>query len=106
MTAADKRLQFLEKAVQGGSRDTMALYGLAMEYRSRGRVDDALRTFVTLREAHPDYVPTFLMTAQMLAEAARPDDARTWAEAGVAAAKAKGDSHALGELESFLGTLA
>ena len=39
---SDKRLAFLEQTVAAGSTDPLALYGLAQEYRGRGRFDDAL----------------------------------------------------------------
>jgi predicted Zn-dependent protease len=100
-----KRLAYLEKITSEGSTDPFAWYGLALEYKTLGRVDDALRTFEALRANTPDYVPMFLMCGQMLADAGKPG-AREWLEAGVAVAKAKRDSHALGELESALEALA
>ncbi len=102
---SDKRFLFLEGLVQKGTQDPMAYYGLAMEYRTRARVDDALRTFVDLRGIKPDYVAMYLMCGQMLAEADRKDEARTWLEEGITWAKKMGNTHALGELESALGTL-
>ena len=99
-----KRLAYLEKITSEGSTDPFAWYGLAIEYKTLGRVDDALRTFASLRSKNPDYVPMYLMCGQMLADAGRPD-AREWLEAGVKAATAKRDSHALGELESALDAL-
>ncbi len=100
-----KRLAYLEKITSEGSADPFAWYGLALEYKTLGRVDDALRTFESLRAKSPDYVPMYLMCGQMLADAGRGGDARAWLEAGIAAAKAKKDSHALGELESALDAL-
>ncbi len=47
----------------------------------------------------------YLMVGQMLAEADRKPEARTWLEDGIAWAKKTGNSHALGEMESALGTL-
>ena len=44
----------------------------------------------------------YLMCGQMLDEAGRKDEAREWLESGLAAAKAKGDSHAASEIESAL----
>ena len=99
-----KRLAYLEKITSEGSKDPFAWYGLALEYKTLGRVDDALRTFQTLRGATPDYVPMYLMCGQMLADAGRAE-AREWLEAGIDAAKAKRDSHALGELEAALEAL-
>jgi len=100
-----KRLAYLEKITSEGSTDPFAWYGLALEYKTLGRVDDALRTFESLRAKDPTYVPMYLMCGQMLIDAGR-DGARGWLEAGVAAAKAKRDTHALSELEAALDSLA
>jgi len=97
-----KRLAYLEKVTSDGSTDPFAWYGLANEYKSLGRHEDALRTFTTLRGRTPDYVPMYLMCGQMLAELGRKAEARDWLEAGVAAARAKRDTHALGEIEAAL----
>lgn len=102
---AEKRLAFLEKLTSSGSDDPMAWYGLAMEYRKLERWDDSLRTFTSLRDRKADYVALYLMCGQMLSEAGRKAEARTWMEAGMTMARSKGDSHALGELESALSTL-
>ena len=96
-----KRLAYLEKITSEGSTDPFAWYGLALEYKTAGRVDDALRTFESLRAKSPDYVPMYLMCGQMLIDAGR-DGARAWLEAGIEAAKAKRDTHALGELDAAL----
>jgi predicted Zn-dependent protease len=102
---ANKRLAYLEKVTADGTDDPLAWYGLAMEYRKLQRWDEALQTFTTLRSRKPDYVAMYLMCGQMLDEANRKDEAREWLEAGLAAAKAKGDSHAASELESALALL-
>lgn len=102
---SDKRLLFLESLVQKGTEDPMAYYGLGMEYRTRARVDDALRTFEALRAKKADYVAMYLMCGQMLAEADRKEEARTWLEEGVVWCKKTGNSHAQGEIESALATL-
>lgn len=100
-----KRLAFLEKTTAEGSTDPLAWYGLAMEYRKLERWDEALQTFTTLRQMKPDYVAMYLMCGQMLDGIARKDEARAWLEAGMEQARSKGDSHALGELESALSAL-
>ena len=100
-----KRLAVLEKMTAAGSTDPFAWYGLAMEYRTLGRADDALRTFETLRGREATYVPMYLMAAQLLVEQGRRDEARAWATEGVAAAQRKGDTHAIGELEGLLAGL-
>jgi hypothetical protein len=45
------------------------------------------------------------MCGQMLDEAGRKDEAREWLGSGLAAAKAKGDSHAVSEIESALAVI-
>jgi predicted Zn-dependent protease len=100
-----KRLAYLEKVTAEGSTDPFAWYGLALEYRNLERWDEALQTFTALRTRTPDYVATYLMCGQMLEKVGRKDEARDWLEAGIVQAKAKRDSHALGELESALAAL-
>lgn len=100
-----KRLAYLEKAAAAGSTDPFVWYGLAQEYRSLARDEEALATFAKLRAASPDYVAMYLMCGQLLEKMARIDDAREWLAAGIVAAKAKRDSHALGELEGALAAL-
>jgi predicted Zn-dependent protease len=100
-----KRLAMLEGMVAKGSTDPFAWYALAMEYSNAGRLEDALQTFTKLRASSPTYVAMYLMCGQMLVKAARKDEGREWLEAGIAAAKAAGNSHALSELQSALGEL-
>jgi predicted Zn-dependent protease len=76
-----------------------------MEYRKLERWDEALQTFTALRTMKPDYVALYLMCGQMLEGIQRTDEARTWLEEGLVQAKAKGDSHALSELQSALDAL-
>lgn len=99
---SSKRLAVLEKMTAAGSKDPFAWYGLALEYKGLGRIDDALATFGKLRDLDPTYVPQYLMCGALLLELGRTAEARTWLTDGIAAARAKGDSHALSELESAL----
>jgi tetratricopeptide (TPR) repeat protein len=98
----NKRLAFLEQHCASPGADSFAFYGLGMEYRKEGRIEDAVATFEKLKLKDPDYVAVYLMAGQMLIDAGRGPEARTWLESGVAVATRKGDSHALGELESAL----
>jgi predicted Zn-dependent protease len=103
--AESKRLAFLQKTTAEGSKDPLAWYGLAMEYRKLERWDEALQTFSALRTSNPEYVAMYLMCGQMLESIARSDEAREWLEAGLAEAKKKGDGHAASEIESALAAL-
>ncbi|HVU00618.1 MAG TPA: tetratricopeptide repeat protein [Polyangiaceae bacterium] len=98
----NKRLEMLEKLASSPDADSFARYGLAMEYRKAGRIEDALAAFERLRAADAGYVPMYLMAGQMLLDAERTDAAREWLRAGLEVATAKGDSKAKNELAQAL----
>jgi predicted Zn-dependent protease len=98
-----ERLEMLEKITGAGQADAFAWYALALEYAGLKRVDDALRTFATLRQNHDDYVPMYLLCGTMLVGADRAKEGREWLESGMLQARSKGDSHAMKELEEALG---
>lgn len=100
-----KRLAFLEKLVADGKADSFGRYGLALEYRSLGRLDDALQTFGELRASDPDYVAMYLMAGQILVEKGDKAEAIVWLDQGLAVAEKKRDSHAAGELASLRDSL-
>ena len=99
------RLEALEMMVSREPNDPFPYYGLALEYRSAGRLQDCLEGFRTLRARFPDYVPMYLMAAQVSQELTDPDEAKRWCRDGIDAARRKRDNHALGELESLLASL-
>jgi len=99
---SSKRLAVLEKMTAAGSKDPFAWYGLALEYKSLGRADDAVATFGKLRDIDAGYVPQYLMCGALLLELGRGAEAREWLAQGITTARAKGDTHALSELQSAL----
>lgn len=96
----------IRKVIEKTPNDPFARYGLAMELRSLGRHDEALAAFTDLATRLPDYVPQYLMHAQLLVQLGKKDEARAVAEAGVTIAKKRGDAHAAGELGALLDDLA
>lgn len=100
-----KRLELFDKLITNGSTDPFHFYGRAMELRSLGRADDALSAFLQLIERAPNYVPSYLMAAQLAQAAGNLDQARQACTDGIAAAKREGNEHALSELSSLLQTL-
>ena len=99
------RLEMLEMMLEKGSRDPFHWYARAMELRSLDRLEEALEAFSEVRAAFADYVPTFLMAAQVAQELDRDEDARTWARDGIAVAERVGDDHAARELQQLLDLL-
>jgi tetratricopeptide (TPR) repeat protein len=98
----EKRLAMLENLTSSGKADAFAWYALALEYKSKGRIDDALRTFSTLREKDPEYIPMYLMAGSMLVEAGREDEALAWLHDGIERASAAGNAHARDEMTALV----
>src|SRR5215216_4035204 len=55
--------------------DPFPRYGLAMEYKGSGALDEAWVTFEELLTKFPDYVPTYLMAGQTLVALGRTEQA-------------------------------
>lgn len=80
-------------------------YGLGMELRAAGRLDEAVAVFARIHELDERYVPAWFMRAQAHEELGQVDEARAALERGVALADEAGDDHAAGEMRSMLETL-
>jgi predicted Zn-dependent protease len=96
------RIDTIKKIVAQSPKDPFPRYGLAMEYKNAGMADEAHATFAELEAQHPDYVPQYLMHANLLTSVQKLDEARGVLERGIAAAQKKGDQHALSELRGAL----
>lgn len=96
------RLDAIRKIVAQSPNDPFPRYGLALELKNLGQNDEAEAAFAELETKHPDYVPQYLMRANLLSAMKRGGDARGVLERGIAAAQKKRDMHALGELQQAL----
>ena len=92
------RLPMLRKLVEQRPTDPFPRYGLAMELKQRGLDHEAVAAFRELQALAPAYVPTYLMFGGLLKNLGRVEEARAVYDAGIAAARAAGDGHALSEL--------
>jgi Tfp pilus assembly protein PilF len=99
------RRQMLEEFVAKKPDDPFSRYGLAMECMNSGDTAAANDQFRTLLDRNADYVPAYLMYAQMLSRESRTDEARNVLSIGITAAERKGDQHARSEMESLLSEL-
>jgi Tfp pilus assembly protein PilF len=99
------RRELLEAFVAQKPDDAFSRYGLAMECVNTGDTSAAERNFQELLQRNADYVPAYLMFAQMLVKASRPDDARQILLQGISAASKAGNGHALSEMEGLLSEL-
>jgi tetratricopeptide (TPR) repeat protein len=101
MTAKSRKQQ-IEEMLAEDPNDPFLRYGLAMEYVSAGQDEEAVRCFEELLRVSPDYVPGYMQAGRALARLDRLDAARTIFQAGIAAARQKGDRHAAEEMAGFL----
>ena len=96
------RRQMLEEFVARKPDDAFSQYGLAMECMNSGDPSAADEHFRALLERNGEYVPAYLMYAQLLVRESRGEEARAILSSGIAAATRKGDAHARSELETLL----
>jgi predicted Zn-dependent protease len=85
--------------------DPFPRYGLALEYKNAGQLDEASEVFAALMADHPSYTAAYLHAGNTAVALGRPEDARAIYTRGVEACKAAGDGHALGELQGALASL-
>jgi thioredoxin-like negative regulator of GroEL len=96
------RRQMLEEFVAKKPDDAFSRYGLAMECMNGGDTVAANEHFRALLQRNGDYVPAYLMYAQMLARESRTEEARQVLSTGIVAAGKKDDQHARAEMETLL----
>lgn len=92
----------LESMTAKGSTDPFAWYGLAMEYKNLGRLEEAVTAFEKLRSLDAAYLAAYHMAGLTLIELGRSQEAKEWLEQGLAVADAKGDLKTRGELQAAL----
>src|SRR5262245_12347387 len=103
--AEQTRLERLKSYLETHPNEPLGLYGLALEYRGLGQLDEAVTLFYRLSQEHPEYVPTYLMAGNTLETLGRASEARDFYEKGITAARAAGNQHAAGELQGALDLL-
>lgn len=96
------RLKALLALAERDPAKAFTWYGIAMEYRSLGRVDDAVSTFRKLIGLDPKYVSAYHQLGLMLRDAGRGAEAREVLTEGVAMAERVGNGHAAGEMAEAL----
>jgi tetratricopeptide (TPR) repeat protein len=96
------RLEILKEMVARNPADSFSRYGLAMEYRGSGMLEEAVREFRALINLNPDYVPAYYQFGQALESLGRTGEAGEVYTKGIDIANRKGDAHARSELQAAL----
>lgn len=104
--AKTARMEQIERLLADDPNDAFLRYGLAMEHFSQGDDDAGVVVLEQLiAVADPPYIPAYLMAGQALIRSGREAEAAAMLKAGIAAATAAGNTHALGEMQGFLATV-
>jgi tetratricopeptide (TPR) repeat protein len=85
--------------------DPFPRYGLALELKNAGQLEEASGVFAALMKDHPTYTAAYLHAGNTAVALGRPDDARAIYTRGIEACKTASDGHARGELEGALASL-
>ncbi len=80
-------------------------YGLAMEYKKAGRIDEAVREFREAMRLDADYVAAWFQCGLALESAGRIEEARAVLTEGLAVAQRVGNAHAASEIAGTLSQL-
>lgn len=99
------RREELERILSTDPTDAFALYALGQELTKEGRLVEAISAYDRCFAADPTSCYALYHKARVLEKMGRLDEARASTRQGMAAARACGDSHALGELSSLLDEL-
>ena len=92
----------LRRFVDLSPSDPFPRYGLAMQLRSDGRLEDAIAELAILVEKFPGYVPGHHQLGISLEQAGRIEEARAAYRAGIESAKRSGNRHAAEEMAAAL----
>ena len=96
------RLETLRLLVERGAVDPFAHYGLAMELRTQGQMQEAWQGFEALLNSHPDYIAAYAPAADTLVSLGRTQEARDLLRQGIEQCERKGQSHARDQLQAAL----
>lgn len=101
----EDRLKALLAFKEKDPNNALTLYGIAMEYKSAGDTEEAMRAFEELLGKHPNYVAGYFHAALCLQVADRAGEAADWLRRGIEVARTQGDLKAAGEMEQTLDLL-
>lgn len=106
MAEKSPKRQTLEESLAADPSDTFLRYGLALQCLREGDVSEGRARLRALIDDHPDdQVAAHQMLGQSYLEGGEPGPAAEVLRAGIALARARGDDHAVAEMEGLLATV-
>ncbi len=99
------RLEKLQEMATRKPDEAFPLYGLAMEYKTAGRHQEAAKTFQSLLEHHPTYTPAYLHYGRTMLELGEEAEAERIYRDGIQRCERANQQHAKEELQQALNEL-
>jgi Tfp pilus assembly protein PilF len=95
-----QKIDQLKSFLTNSPEDPFLKHALALEWIKLGNDAEARILFLEILERDPSYIGTYYHLAGLLERAGELQNAKSWYEKGMAAAKQAGDKHAYNELQA------
>ena len=93
-----EKIEKLKSFLINSPGDSFLKHALALEYIKLGEEAMARQLFLEILESDSSYIGSYYHLARLLERTGESENAKTWYEKGLAAAKKAGDKHAYNEL--------
>jgi tetratricopeptide (TPR) repeat protein len=105
LEASSERLEKLRALLARDPSNSFTRYGIAMELKSLGRLQEAIEVFRELIQDDPEYVMAYQHAGYLLRDSGRTQEAVDLLRRGVEIAGKHGNDKALTEMEGALDDL-
>ena|SRR5450755_1228385 len=95
-----ENIEKLKSFLCGSPDDPFLKHALALEYIKNGNLAAARELFLEILIRDPAYIGSYYHLAHLLERMGEPENAKSWYEKGMVAAKKAGDLHAYNELQA------
>lgn len=95
----------LQELLENNPDDVFLNFGLAMELLKEDRKEEAIAQFDRVLDLDPNYVSAYIQKGNALIRLGRKDQAKETLAAGIAAAKAAGDTHTADQTQRVFDSL-
>ena len=89
-----EKIEKLKSFLVNSPGDSFLKHALALEYIKLGDEDEAKKLFLEILGRDPSYIGSYYHLARLLERVGESENAKTWYERGMIAAKQAGDNHA------------